>query len=201
MKEVLVPVKKKSIFDIQTEYLELLRELEDNDGLFTEEMEKKYAINLGQLENKLKAYCAIMNQADAHVEAIKKEEARLAKMKVYHINLKDRLKKTVQNAVELYGDSNPKTDTKSIRYDTIYLYTRKGYVLEFEDEDRFDNSKYMGYNIKDRFDYEQIKQINTVIGELSTIIKIDKKSLLSDLKANIEIAGVTYMRKDGLTIK
>lgn len=202
MQDFNIPVtKKKSIFEIQSEYLTLLHELEDNEGLFTEEMEKKYAINLTDLEYKLKAYAALVAKAESDIEAIKLEKKRLDKMSKFHTNLKDRLKLTIKDAVELYGDTNKKTGTKSIRYDTIYFYTRKGYKLVFDNIETFKNPKFIVFTVDGMYTQDEINKLNNAIEDLEYAPRLKNKELLVALKEGEEVKGVTYEKTSSVTIK
>ena len=70
---------KETLYSINEEYLNILAQIEENEGELTPELEKALAINEEQHEAKLEAYGHIIANYRAEAEACKAEAERLKK--------------------------------------------------------------------------------------------------------------------------
>src|SRR5690606_5576911 len=93
----------KSLYHIQSEYLQLAAILEDNGGEITEEIENQLAINQDQLEAKGVNYALVIRQLTGEEAVIKSEIDRLTKLMKSKSAAADRLKNTIKSAMEMYG--------------------------------------------------------------------------------------------------
>jgi hypothetical protein len=98
---------KQSLFNIESEYLQLVHALED--GEVTPELEEALAINEAQLEQKAVGYAHVIRDSDATVTAIKEEIARLHALQKSEQRKADALKAAISNAMQLYGINEIKT--------------------------------------------------------------------------------------------
>lgn len=105
---------KKSLYAIQTEYLQLAEALE-NDEL-TVELESQLTINQNELQAKGLAYGYIAKEFEYDIDIIDAEIARLNAMKTTRKNALDRLKATLKGAMELYGIVELKSPTLKISF-------------------------------------------------------------------------------------
>ncbi len=112
----------KSLFAIEDKYLQLMQQIEENDGELTPELEQELTINLEECEAKLKAYHHIIQNNKSEIQLIKDEKERLSKLASIKENLIERLKSSVLDATILYGNTG-KSGNKKIDYDTLKLYT------------------------------------------------------------------------------
>ena len=94
----------KSLYHIETAFLDLMRSVEDADGEINEDIESALAINRDELVTKASNYIEFIGDREAFLERVKKEKARLTAMQVSNTNLIDRLKNSLLAAVELYGE-------------------------------------------------------------------------------------------------
>jgi len=105
---------KKSLYNIETEYLEITNQLED--GELTPELETALAINESQLQGKAVAYIYVVKTEESDVVAIDAELKRLTALKRAKKNKIEWLKNTVHKAMDLYGINEIKTETLKINF-------------------------------------------------------------------------------------
>lgn len=114
----------KSIFEIESEYMRVMDELEENGGEITEELQEVLIQNEEDFAKKAKAYVAIIKQKESDLLLIKDEMDRLTAKKKRVTKTNDKLKSILLDALTLYGQA----DKKGImRYTagTFDLATRK----------------------------------------------------------------------------
>jgi len=105
---------KKSLYNIENEYLEITNQLEH--GEVTPELETALAINESELQGKAVAYAYVIKESDDTVIAIDAEIKRLQGIKKTEQNKSKRLKETISNAMELYGIQEIKTETLKLNF-------------------------------------------------------------------------------------
>ena len=105
---------KKSLYNIEKEYLEIANQLED--GELTEQLEQALAINQQELQGKAVAYAYVIKEAEHNISAIDAEIKRLQSLKKTEKNKVDRLKETIHKAMELFGITEVKTETLKINF-------------------------------------------------------------------------------------
>lgn len=105
---------KKSLYNIEQEYLEIANQLED--GELSQELETALAINEKELQGKAIAYAYVIKDSEDTVTAIDTEIKRLQGIKKTAQNKTKRLKDTIQNAMELYGITEIKTETLKLNF-------------------------------------------------------------------------------------
>ena len=194
----------KNIFNISIEYVNLMNEIEEADGLLTEETEKRLRINEEDLENKLKSYYYLIQTTKGSITTIDDEIERLKVAKSIKANIINKLKSNVKDAVILFGDDG-KSGNKVIKYDNIKFYTRKNEQVHFEDEDSFYNTDYVDYKITEKLTDTEfnliLKTLKVKPEDLKYNVVINKINLKSDLKNKVEIDGVSLVRNDSIIIK
>jgi len=105
---------KKSLYNIEKEYLEIANQLED--GELSEELETALAINEKELQGKAIAYAYVIKESEDTVSVIDAEIKRLQGLKKTEQNKATRLKETISNAMELYGITEIKTETLKLNF-------------------------------------------------------------------------------------
>jgi len=94
---------KTNLHTITTDYLELIREIEEQDGVLDETTEQALKINESELQYKALAYKEVIQTKDALNKRIDEEIKRLQSMKKTNNNVIDRLKTNLLGAVNLFG--------------------------------------------------------------------------------------------------
>tara|TARA_R110000822_G_scaffold227432_1_gene360081 strand:- start:421 stop:915 length:495 start_codon:yes stop_codon:yes gene_type:complete len=105
---------KKSLYNIETEYLEIADQLEG--GEVTPELETALAINETELQGKAVAYAYVIKESDDTVGAIDAEIKRLQGLKKTEQNKSKRLKDAISNAMNLYQITEIKTETLKLNF-------------------------------------------------------------------------------------
>ena len=105
---------KKSLYNIEQEYLEIANQLED--GELSPELETALAINERELQGKAIAYAYVIKDSEDTVSVIDAEIKRLQGLKKTEQNKVTRLKETISNAMELYGITEIKTETLKLNF-------------------------------------------------------------------------------------
>ena len=105
---------KKSLYNIETEYLEIANQLEG--GEVTPELETALAINETELQGKAVAYAYVIKDAEDAVTAIDAELKRLQGLKKSQQNKVERLKFAIHQAMDLYGFTEIKTELLKLNF-------------------------------------------------------------------------------------
>lgn len=117
----------KSIFNIQQEYIDLLNQLEESDGELTPELEQALVINQQELEVKSVGYAHVIRKIEGDVDLIAAEIKRLQALKKAKETTVDRLKTSIESAMDLYG-------IRKVETPTMVLSLRPSESVTVEDE-------------------------------------------------------------------
>jgi hypothetical protein len=94
---------KKSLYHIETEYREIIEQVELSEGELTEELEAQLMINEKELQSKSISYLAVVSGKEAINHQIDDEIKRLQALKKSNNTLIANLKGRLLQAVKLYG--------------------------------------------------------------------------------------------------
>ena len=95
---------KTSLYQIETEHLALMQQIENAEGEITEEIAQQLEINESQLQSKSIAYLSVIKSKESFNSQIDEEIKRLQAMKKRNNNLVTNLKNRLLDAVKLFGD-------------------------------------------------------------------------------------------------
>jgi uncharacterized small protein (DUF1192 family) len=109
---------KKSLYQIEQEYLQIAQTIEDADGVLDEQMEQQLMINQDELQVKAVKYALVIKQMDAEASILKAEIARMNALKKSKENAVARLKEVIVGAMQMHGITK-------IQGDLITLLFRK----------------------------------------------------------------------------
>lgn len=156
-----------TLYELTSEYLDLLAMLEDPDvdeDLINDTLE---GID-GELEVKADGYARVMRQMDADAKAIKAEEERLANRRKSLENRSAALKSRLQQMMEITGKVKFKTELFS-----------------------FGIQKNPAAVVMDEQYIENIPECYLIIQEP----KIDKQKIKEDLKAGKDLDGIAHLEQ------
>ena len=156
-----------TLYELTSEYLELLAMLEDPDvdeDLINDTLE---ALG-GELEAKADGYARVMRQMDADAKAIKAEEERLANRRKSLENRSAALKSRLQQMMEITGKVKFKTELFS-----------------------FGIQKNPAAVVMDEQYIENIPECYLIAQEP----KIDKQKIKEDLKAGLDLEGIAHLEQ------
>lgn len=94
----------KTLYNINNDYLDLISQVEEAEGLLTPELEQALTINKSELEVKSIAYVEVIKQRESLNERIDNEIKRLQALKKSNDTLVSKLKNNLLNAVNLFGN-------------------------------------------------------------------------------------------------
>jgi hypothetical protein len=92
-----------SLCNIEKDYLEIVNELEENEGEVTPELDERLKINKADFDKKMDAYSDIITTVDIQNTAIDAEIKRLQNLKQSRIKVVENLKSRMVDAIKLYG--------------------------------------------------------------------------------------------------
>lgn len=202
----------KSLFNISDEYIRLINQIEENEGVLDEHLEKELEINKQQLEEKIKSYYHIIKEKQAEIQLIKDENERLSKISKIKDNLIESIKHKVLDAVNLFGYTG-KSGNKKLDFDTLKVYTGARESVEVNDIE-FVNESIIALSAKkldDRFKYTITRQFTNI--ELHEIAKcidlkhddcqvvLSKSNIKLSIEAGVKIPGCQIVKNQHITFK
>lgn len=93
---------EKSLYNIEQEYIDLANLIIDNDGEATEDVINALQVSRKDLETKSVGYSKVIKQAKGEVSIIDSEIKRLQAEKKKRVNLENRLKEALTNAMNTF---------------------------------------------------------------------------------------------------
>lgn len=161
-----------TLYELTNAYNNILTLVEE--GATPEEMELTLENIEDEIENKADSYAVIIKTLEAHKKMLAEEEKRLySKRKNLEGNI-DRLKRNLENSMELVGKKKFKTDKFSFGI----------------------QKNPMSANIVDE------SKVPEKYKKIIEAINIDKKSMVADFKDNGElIDGVEFIQTESLRIR
>ena len=95
---------KTTLYNIENDYLTLISQIEEAEGVLTPELEEALTINETQLQGKSTAYLQVITTKEGINDAIDIEIKRLQAIKKRNGNLVTKLRSRLLEAVKLFGD-------------------------------------------------------------------------------------------------
>jgi hypothetical protein len=166
-----------NIFKIQQEYLNIVDEIEANDGELSEELEERLAINEENRDEKMEAYVAIIKQKKADIDLAKNEIERLSGIIQSSSSTIDRLKDTLLEAMVTFDLRNEKGNY-SHRLTNTLLFTRRTeaveiFVEEVNEELINEYGQFFNFDVK-KLDKVKLDKIKEVLGDIEYAAIISK---------------------------
>lgn len=121
-----------NIFLLKQEFLNIARELEENGGELTPELEKALECNQDDVEDKIKSYVNIIKDFEADIAAIDSESKRLALLKKTKQKAIDRIKGFIIEGVKFFGYVK-KSGVPYFDYGTGVVSIRKSKSVDVND--------------------------------------------------------------------
>lgn len=188
-----------SLFNIEAEYLDIISQIEEAEGELTPELEERLAINLENLEAKLKAYNYVISMIKGEIVVIDDEVSRLRALKEVKENLIDRLRKAILQATMLFGEDG-KTGNKKLKFDTLQTWTVNKEVVVI-DENKILDPGYSRASITNSITMDEAEAIKKIKPDATFVYSPDKKKLMDDLKLGVELKAARLEIKPYVVIK
>ena len=189
-----------NIFQISEEYLKLMNDLEESEGVLTEELEERLRVNSNNIYEKLKAYRYIKLMLESDVNMISDEINRLSNIKKSKTLAIERIKDVMLTSTLIFGDTG-KTGNKKLDYPDFKLYTVNKKVVSIEDELSFTNPNYVRYSVSEVLTKEELDKVSTIKPDITADKLLLKKEILSDLTEGVEIEGAAVVIKPYINIR
>jgi hypothetical protein len=169
---------KKSIYNIEQEYLVLAEQIQEAEGELTPEIEDALAINQDELTRKAVNYALVIKDLSAQSDQIKAEIDRLNKIKKSTDNAAQRLRDTVSDAMKLYG-------IEKVEGEFLTLSFRKSQSL----------------GVAPDIDLEEVLKNDPSIVKETRSLALDKAEITRRIKSGINIVGFELVDNQNLQIK
>jgi hypothetical protein len=168
-----------SLYKIEQELLEILEQVEEQDGVLDADTEQLLAIKREELEFKVIGYDQAIKYLIGEGMMAQLEIERLQKFVAKQEKIVENLRKSLLQALLLFGEEDKK-GIKRLKFGTIELSTRKSPPsIKVEDEDMLDS----------RFKLIDIKLQNLTISELIKFKQcLDEFGLHFEAKQDIKIS-------------
>lgn len=182
---------KTTLWEIEKKYRDIFRDIEENEGEITEEIQEQLAINLEDFEDKVEAYFVIISEYKSYIERRKAEIERLKKLSEKDILKVEYLEERLKDALHLFGGSKiTNTGKKNFfsnfkNLDIKLLSSASESVRTIEG---FDNKDYCEYKIVDKLSFQELEKIKEVTKVESEAIP-DKIKIKKDLDKGKDIEG------------
>lgn len=161
-----------SIFNITREYLSLIEQLEEAEGMLTPELEESLKITEEDFEQKVVDYGWAIKYLESDKKTIDEEIKRLQAIKKGKERVIDRLKESATSAMRLF-------DKRKVDSATLIVSLRKSEAVVIEDESKL-TRKFLNKKIT---------------------ITPDKKLIKETLKAGKKVNGAFLQENENLQLK
>ncbi len=189
-----------NLYEIQIEYQELMRFLEENEGELTPELEDALKFNEETFKDKALNYVKLINKLKGDISLAKLELNRVQSF----INKRqlsiDMLERNLVEALKLFGDKDYKSDIYRYEVDTYRLSTRKSNYVAVDEKKlpeiyKTFSIENLSFSEKDLL-IKTLKKENPVVG--NSVSKTELKNLIN---SGEEIQGASIETKYSLNIK
>lgn len=126
------------LFKISEEYLQLISDLEEAEGVLTPELENRLQFRQEDLEIATVSSVNLINMLDSNIKAAETEITRIEAFITRKQKVRDNLKHSLLQALLLFGKED-KNGVKRLSYNTVELSTRKSKSIEIIDENLIPN--------------------------------------------------------------
>jgi len=165
-------MENKSIYHIQSEHLQLMQEIENNEGEITPEIDQRLGLTQEQFEDKAVSYGYLMKHINDESVIIQNEIERLQGILKAKNALEAQLKTRITEAMI-------SMNIEKVTKNNLTLSLRKSEQLIIQD-DAVVPSKYLSKKL---------------------VLTPDKTALKTDIKAGKKIKGISVITKQNLQIK
>ena len=182
---------KTTLWELEKRYRDLFREIEENEGEITEEIQEQLAINLEDFEDKVEAYFVIISEYESYIERRKKEIERLQKLSEKDTLKVEYLRERLKDALHLFGGSKITNTGKTNFFsnfknlDIKLLSSASESVRTIEG---FDNKDYCEYKIVDKLTFQELEKIKEV-AKIEVQAIPDKRKIKDALENGKNIEG------------
>lgn len=200
-----------NLYNIQQNYLQLMEDIENEEGVLTPELEERLKISEENFKEKITQYCKIVRTVENDITFCSTEIERINKIIETKRNTVDRLEKIMLEAIKMFGDREQKEDKSGAKYylykystETFKLSSRRSKSVSIPDESIIDN-KWKRVSISE-LSMEEATKIVDLLGKSVEEVKFRTDVLKTPIKKAIEddgeiIEGASLVENYTLTLK
>lgn len=182
-----------NIYDIGAKLAAIMREIEDNGGEVTEDIEERLNSLYENETQKFNAYFAARAELKLLIEGAKTEESRLKALRMTREKALARLESRLFDYLKASGERDKETELGK-----CWIQAGGDGTIEIRDEDDF-NDWVKKVSAEDT---DIAGKLAGVIIEVPATFKVDRVELKKLVKGGMEIEGVTlHPAKEGLRFK
>lgn len=111
-----------TLYDIKEKYLSLIEEIEENEGVMTEEQEAALQITLDDFADKFRAYGVRIKMIKSEEDYLKEQATKFNNAAKTISNVSKKLKETILLALELFGEDSV-SGGKRFKDEYVNMYT------------------------------------------------------------------------------
>jgi len=183
---------KTTLWEIEKKYRDIFRDIEENEGEITEEIQEQLAINQDDFEEKVEAYFVIISEYKSYIERRKAEIERLKKLSEKDALKVEYLEERLKDALHLFGGS--KITDKGKRnffsnFKNLDIKLTSSASESVKTIEGFNNKDFCEYKIIDKLSFTELEKIKEV-ANIQTEAIPDKRKIKDALENGVEIEGV-----------
>ena len=182
---------KTTLWELEKQYRDLFRDIEENEGEITEEIQEQLAINLEDFEDKVEAYFVIISEYKSYIERRKAEIERLKKLSEKDTLKVEYLEERLKDALHLFGGSKiTQTGKKNFfsNFKNLDIKLVSSASESVRTIEGFNNKDYCEYKIVDKLSFTELEKIKEVAKVESEVIP-DKRKIKDALENGKDIEG------------
>lgn len=190
----------KPIYSIKQEWLNLMSQIEDQEGVLENNQIQELKILEDNYKERIEEYSKIIQTLHSDIKFCDSEIERISKIRLIKENLADRLEQFILDALITFGEKDVKKDIWRLEVGTFKLSTRKSTSIQI-DEELIDN-EWKQVVIKNKLSLEDLAKVADVLGvNLETSTSILKTPIKEAIEKGQVINGASLIEKFGLTLK
>jgi len=190
----------QSLYHIQQTYLQLMQDLQDNEGILEDGQEELLTVTKENFNEIAENLIMSIKTLEAQVDFANKEIERINKYKATQQSIIDRFEKVLLTNLQIFGEKDSKKDIYRLEVGTFKLSTRQSKQVII-DEERIDN-EWKTVKITDRLTIEDVAKIGDVLGrKIESTTDILKTPIKEFIEKGGIIEGAVIQTNYGLTIK
>ena len=154
-----------NIFNIEEELQSIYNEIEDNDGVLTEELEEKLILTEESFRNKAKSYTNVIKLINVDIDACDCEIKRLQAIKKNKQKLVEKLSKILVEAIDKFGDCD-KRGVKFLDYGTGKISIYRSISVNVDEEQQ----EFIITRLVRRFDFASSCNDSEIVGGIEDLL-------------------------------
>lgn len=189
-----------NLYNIMENYLAVMREAEENEGLLSEEAVELLQITEENFKEKSEQFAKLIKEYESQITFAESELERINKYIATKTSLISKLKESLLPALQMFGNKDPKKDIWRYEIGTFKFNTAKSSKIEIDEftiEDKWKQEV-----ITTKFDYGSAAKIGDLLGiNVEVKHEIPKTPIKDAIEKGEIIAGASIKETFRVNIK